>query len=278
MDAILAISQLHHADFPAAQKPLSPPPPPVDAAKIRDDFATAAVKGISLFDRAGRKAAKVKASGDADARIRHETEELRRQYDEYQQGLDQWWSRLLANDPDAVLYQLADAFEDNEAAAAPVGVNGDEVTIVVLLPGDNAVPERMPSTTAAGNLSLKKMTKKEHDAFYAMLAAGYVLVTAKEAFAVAPALGAVRIVAVRGTGTNAYGKKKGEALLATKIRKDATAGVQWTTVDAATVLNDISDELLVNQKGVNKTLSALDLAKEPDLAEVVASIDFDELE
>ena len=149
---------------------------------------------------------------------------------------------------------------------------------MVLLPGEDAVPERYPTLTQAGNLSLKKMSKKEHDAFYNVLAAGYTLVTVKEAFAVSPGLISARIVAVRETGTDAYGTKRGEALLAAGIRREKLAGVQWTTVDAPTILSDISDELLVNHKGVSRTLSALDLSKEPGLGQLMEAIDFDELD
>ncbi len=38
-----------------------------------------------------------------------------------QQELDRQWARLVGNDPDTVLATLAEAFEDNEAPAAPVG-------------------------------------------------------------------------------------------------------------------------------------------------------------
>lgn len=277
LEAIDAITKIHHEPFVLAEKPLSPPPPRVDAAAIRAQYAAAAVKGIGLFDRAARKTAKARAAVDAETRIQSETEQLRQQYADYQLELDKWWARLLANDPEVTLYQLATAFEDNDAAAAPLGVDDGEATIVVLLPGADAVPERLPSTTAAGNLSLKKTTKKEHDAFYGVLAAGYTLVTVKEAFAVAPALQSVRIVAVRGTGIDAYGRKRGEALLAARIRREKLDGVQWATVDAPTILNDISDELEVNQKGAAHTMTALDLAAEPELAKVVDLIEFEEL-
>lgn len=277
-DAIEAITTIHQETFALAEKPLSPPPPPVDGEAIHRRFATAAVKGIGFFDRAGRKAAKVNAALKAESAIREETARLRKQYDEYQAEFDRWWARLLANDPDVVLAQLATAFEDNEASAAPLGVSEGEATLVVLLPGDDAVPERYPTSTPTGRLSLKKMSKKEHDAFYNVLAAGFTLVTVKEAFAVAPALTGVRIVAVRGTGTDAYGKKRGEALLAARIGRDRLDGVQWANVDAPTVLTDVADELVINQKGVARTLTALDLSKEPQLGVVMDAIDFDELD
>jgi hypothetical protein len=95
---------------------------------------------------------------------------------------------LEANDPDTILATLAEAFEDNEAAAAPLEVSGDEVSLVVLVPAEDAVPQTKPATTSAGNLTLKRLTKPEAAEWYRALVCGYVPATVKEAFAVAPRL------------------------------------------------------------------------------------------
>lgn len=277
-DAFEAITTIHQETFAPAQKPLAPPAALVDAGAIRRECTAAALKGVGLFDRAGRTAAKEKALAEAELRIQKEVQARREQAVEQQGELNQLWVRLLANDPETVLDRLATAFEDNEAAAAPLGVSEAEATIVVLLPGEDVVPTRRPTTTAAGNLSLKRMAKKDRDAFYTRLAAGYALVTIKEAFAVAPALESVRVVAVRRVKKNAYGAKLAEVLLAAQVRLSALAGVQWTSQDAPTLLRDVADELLIHEKGVAKTLTPLDLSTEPELEKVVDSIDFDELD
>ena len=111
--------------------------------------------------------------------------------------LDQRWHALCANDPDVVLATLAEAFEDNEAPAAPVGVHGDEVAIVVLVPGLDVVPERMPQTTAAGNLSMPKLTKAKRADFYKLVVCGHLLATCRETFAVAPGVNSVRAAVIR---------------------------------------------------------------------------------
>ncbi len=172
---------------------------------------------------------------------------------------------------------LAEAFEDNEAAAAPIGVVGSEASVVVVVPPTSAVPERLPATTAAGNLSLKKMTKRQHADIYKLLVCGYVLATVKEAFAVAPGLTHVRVVALRRAETDAYGKARIEALLAARFSRDALFGVQWATVDAAVIVNDVSTDRIARLSGPNKEFSAIDLAGEPDLAAVIAAVDLTEL-
>jgi hypothetical protein len=187
------------------------------------------------------------------------------------------WGRLANNDPDVVLGTLAEAFEDNEAAAAPVGVSDAEASVVILVPPTTAIPERRPAITAAGNLSLKKLTKRESADFYKLLVCGYVLATVKEAFAVAPGLTHVRVVALRSPGTDAYGKVRIEALLGARFARAALDGVQWATADAAVVVNDTSTELTARFVGPSKEFTALDLAAEPDLVAVVAAVDLDEL-
>lgn len=62
-------------------------------------------------------------------------------------------TRLQANDQDMVMSVLSEAFDDNKAPAAPLGVDGDEVSLAVLVPADSAIPDKKPTTTQARNLS-----------------------------------------------------------------------------------------------------------------------------
>lgn len=126
--------------------------------------------------------------------------------------LDQQWQQLLGNDPDTVIASLAEAFEDNEAPAAPVGVDDAEVSLAVLAPAESTVPERMPRTTQAGNLTLRKLPKGEP--LYALLISGHVLVTLGEAFAVAPGIPAARVIELRSSGPDAYGNARLECIMA----------------------------------------------------------------
>lgn len=162
-------------------------------------------------------------------------------------------------------------------AAAPVGAAGSEASLVVMVPSPAAVPDRRPATTPAGNLTLKKLTKRDAADFYKLMVCGYVLVTVKEAFAVAPGLTHVRIVAVRDTGPDAYGTPRLEAVLAARFHREALRGVQWATAGAHTVVNDASEQLTVRTAGAAKELVAIDLAAEPDIRAVVDAIDAGEL-
>ena len=87
---------------------------------------------------------------------------------------------------------------------------------------------------------LKKLTKGQAADLYKQLVAGLVLATSKEAFALAPSVTNVRIVALRNTPADVYGMVRPEAILAARIARPALNGVQWTTASALTSLDGIS--------------------------------------
>ncbi|SNS69207.1 hypothetical protein SAMN06893096_106233 [Geodermatophilus pulveris] len=146
---------IHRQGFPPAQSPVAPPPPAPDTDAIRARHRKAALTGIGLLRRQERAAAQEQADRAAEVKLQASWAEAQRMQADYQAQLDVWWAALLANEPDTGIGTLAEAFEDNEAAAAPLSVDGDEVSLVVLAPSDSEafVPERMPGTTASGNLS-----------------------------------------------------------------------------------------------------------------------------
>jgi hypothetical protein len=175
----------------------------------------------------------------------------------------------MTNDSDVVLAVLSHEFQYMSAHAAPLGVWGAEAQLALRVPDPAALPERHPTTTAAGNLSLKKFTKGELSDLYKQLVAGLVLATAKEAFAVAPRVTGIRIVAIRNTPADAYGKVRPEAILATQIARPALNGVHWTKTDALTILNEIRSELITRIAGPSKAYAPLDLRTEPDIARLI---------
>jgi hypothetical protein len=163
---------------------------------------------------------------------------------------------------------LSQTFQTSGVNAAPLGVWDAEAQIALLAPDPAALPERHPTTTAAGNLSLKKFTKGEIADLYKQLV-GLVLATVKEGFAVAPGITDIRVVALRGTTADPYGKIHPEAILAAQIPRAALDGVQWTKADALTILNEISSELVTRTAGPSKAFAPLDLKKEPEIARLI---------
>src|SRR5262249_19085063 len=150
-------------------------------------------------------------------------------------------------------------FEDNEASAAAVGVHDDEVSLVVLAPDFSVIPEKWPEITSAGNPSLRALAKVKRISYYNLLVLGQVLVTIREAFAVAPRVGSARIVLIRPSSPDAYGKNHIECLAAARFEREALDGVQWDAADASVIFNDVATEKLFKQAGAAGELKPLDL-------------------
>ena len=271
--AFTAILDLHREAFAEARRPVAPPEPHVDEGEIRKRHEKAALAGVGVFQRAARaerKSAAAQAAAEEIAAVRARLTAERQQNQAY---LDERSAALLANDSEVVLATLEEAFEDNEAPAAALAVTGGEISLAVLAPGVDAVPDRMPGTTSAGNLTLRKLPKREKSDFYKLMVCGHALATVREAFAVAPGLGAARVVVFRHGRTDAYGKRGLECLLAFRVTRKAFDGVRWSDADAVTVLNDASTELLIKQVGAARELSPLDLSSEPELQTLADAIE-----
>ena len=275
--AIAEVQGLHRQTFPQSSRPVAPPAEPVDPSAARRRHRKAARAGVPWWDFAARSQAKLAADAATDREVAEE-KVRREQLRTVQQGeLDARWQQLLDNDPTCVVEVLTEAFEDNDAPAAVVGCHDGVASIVVLVPDVDVIPDRYPTTTQAGNLSLKRMTKTDQAALYRTMVAGYLLVTAKEAFAVAPRLVGARCVAIRVPRRDAYGVPVVEALVGCHLSRTALAGVRWSDTDAATVLVDANDELVYNAKGATKALAPIALDSEPDLAALVARVDVEHM-
>lgn len=277
-DAFLRILNLHRVDFPLAQRPVAPEPAVPDRAAIYQHYEKQALVGIGFFRRADRSAARHHGAAQAEAEAARQWAAAKAQQEYWQRELDRQWHLLLANDPDTVLQTLAAAFEDNEAPSAAVGVSGGEVSLVVLVPpADQAIPDRMPGRTAAGNLSLKKITQAARSDYYKQFVCGQILVTLREAFAVAPALDSGRVVVLRNDGRDPYGRPAVACIAAVGVRRRALEGIRWHEADAIGIVNAASHEQLIVQKGRSKELAPLDLVAEHDIAALIQAVDLEEL-
>ncbi|MBU6244791.1 MAG: hypothetical protein KGP12_06205 [Actinomycetales bacterium] len=262
---------VHQQEFPPAQPPVIARPSVPDVAVLVKEHRKRSVQGISWFRRRARRQAKADALVQArqawdDANASADAELARLQAD-----ADAWWARLLANDPATVLGQLADAFDDNDAPCAPLQVTGSEVSLAMLAPADEAIPDRLGRMTSAGNPSLARLPKGERGQMITAVTCGFVLVTLRETFAVAPGLESARMVVVREAGMDAYGRPRLECVLAGRWLKARFDGVRWKDVDAGTIAMDTADELILDIRG--GAPRPLSLADQPDLRELVASID-----
>lgn len=276
MQVFQEILNLHRADFPPSRRPVVPAPS-IDENGIRTRHENAALAGIGLFKREQRTAAKHQAQAWAEYEISTERTRLAQQQAYLQGQLDERWQQLCANEPAVVLATLEEAFEDNEAPAAAVGLHADELALVVLSPPMEIVPERMPATTQAGNLTLRKLPKKERVSFYKLLVCGHLLATLREAFAVAPSLRSARVVVLRSAGPDSYGNPRVECILAAHFFRKAFDGIRWDAAEASDVVNDTASELLIKERGAAKEFDSIDLSNESELATLIEQVDVSEL-
>ncbi|HEU5472743.1 MAG TPA: hypothetical protein VFV67_19010 [Actinophytocola sp.] len=276
-DALNEFLNLHRQDFPEAVRPIAPAPPPIHTKAIISAHRAQAVKGIGLFQRAARKAALAAADQAAQREIERQTLNQEQQRVRYQAQLDQWWAALVGNDEDVVLSVLAEAFEDNEAPAAAVGVNGSELSVVVLVPSIDIVPERRPATTPAGNLTLKKLAKAERGGLHTTMVASHVLLTVREALAVAPGITGVRVVALQHSRNDAFGRPRVDVLLAANFERTRLAAVRWDQAEAGTIVDDAATECPTKLRRTTNELQALDLSHESAIEELLAHVELDEL-
>jgi hypothetical protein len=273
--AFQRILDLHREEFTPVTAPMAPSSQPIAASAVRKRHEQEALRGLNVFQRSARASAKEQAAKAASLEIQEETARQQREHADLQRQLDEQWHRLLANDPDVVFATLMEAFEDNEALAAIAGVHDSEVSVIVMAPDIDVVPERMPKVTEAGNLSLGKLTKSMRNSFYLLLVCGYAVTTVREALAVAPGIESVRLVMVRRTSPNAYGLRGIECLMAAVFSREALQGIQWQTTNAGAIVQDASTELRIRQ-GAADVIKPLDLSNEPDLAALLQAVDLED--
>lgn len=169
------------------------------------------------------------------------------------------------------------SFEANDSKAVAAGVAGDEISLISQVPQLEQVPDKTLGVTEAGNPSLRKATKSDRHALYKTIVAGYIIVTVKEAFAMAPSIQRVRIVAGRRTPEDAYGRTLIEPLVAAWFTRTNLNGIRWEQTTAIQILNDASDELIVAEKGTIKELIPIDLKKHPKLTDLAHSASLNEI-
>ena len=157
--------------------------------------------------------------------------------------------RAHSNEPNAVGNALALA---HRASARPVRVNGvedGEAHLVLRVDGPELVPESKPATTPSGAPTLHKVTKTDRAAWHRQIVASQVLLAAKEAMAAAPALLAVRIVAVDYAGV---------PLLGARATRTGLEAADWRQ-DAWAILTRLDAAMRCDLRGRTQELRTIDL-------------------
>ena len=269
------ITDLHRRPVNGAVRPVAAECPPIDESAIRKRQLKTARKGIGIWKRPERKNAARQAAIGADADIAAARTAREAQRRQVQARLDEQWRKLLANDPVVVLAALKDAFKENATHARAVTVNASELTLVVFVAGTEIVPERLPATTEAGNLSLRKMTQSQSAGFYTTAVCGQVLAAVRQALAAAPGLDSVRAAAARVGAIDVYGKSRSECLAAATFTRAELDKVDWTNAASPAIFDQCAHHVTVTMTDRVKHLEPIDLTGQPALAALIAAIDIE---
>lgn len=260
---------LHRQEFPPAQAPQAPPAELVDERAIERRCRKRELAGISLLKRKERRAAKERARAAAGQEAAEEQARREQERAAIQQELDEHWKLLLGNDPQTVLETLEAAFDDNEAPAAAVDCDDGRVTVLLLGEGEELIPERVPSVTPTGRPTARKLSQTDRNKFYLAWLFSNVLVTVKEAFAVAPGLRAVTAVILRKE-SNPFGESRLLAIYCGTFSRERFQRLDFSREDVVDAPMH-AEEVRLNTKDRTMAVEPLDLERHPDLKELIAT-------
>lgn len=262
---------VHQTAFPLAQPPKAPSPQPVDIAGMEKRAVKEATEGISILKRSARREAADRARSAAQAEATREWARRQEEHHEDQKDLDAAWDRLLSNDAETVIAALEGAFADNEAPAVPVDVVDGRVTILMVMEGEDAFPERVPKLTPTGRPSLRTLSKTERTQLYVGWMSSNILATVREALATAPHLQAVTVAVLRRGSPTPFGEIPIGVVYAGTFSREMCSRITWEKPEALDAIL-YADDLLMKSTGRTKQLAEIDLSDHPDLRAVVDEV------
>ncbi|HEY3683130.1 MAG TPA: DUF4236 domain-containing protein [Streptosporangiaceae bacterium] len=269
-----ALVTLHLREFPPTQRPIVPPPVPMDARPIARAMKRDQLQGISVFDRKRRRDAKALARTRTEQEVGRQEQLRRAEHARRQSGADTWWHALNRHDTDTVMAVIEAAYEDNEFPAACVDVGEGRsryATVLVMFGPPSLVPERKADLTPTGRPTLKTRTKTERNSLYAAALGSTVIATVKEGFAVAPSVQEIQLLALRKDSAAATAADYVTAIYAARFSRERFRNTDWSRVDPIALLLTAPDAL-IKRKGSAREVVPIDLANEPGLQALVEHV------
>ena len=270
-----SLVSLHHETFTPAQRVTVLPPTAPDPARILREQTKTQLRGIGLFNRAGRREARARARQITDQRVASEAAASAAGHRAAQSHADAEWAALCAHHRDLVLPALEDAFEDNQSPAACIDVDIEAgtryPTVLIVFGASDMVPEQTPALTPAGRPTLRKRTKTDRNALYAAALGSTVLATVKEGFAVAPSVDELRVVVVRKDPHAASADQYVTAIYVGRFHRRGVERVDWTRIDPGEALLQAAGARL-QRRGSTREIVGLDVAGDQGLRALVEQL------
>ncbi|MFN8099665.1 MAG: hypothetical protein U0Q21_15410 [Dermatophilaceae bacterium] len=169
------------------------------------------------------------------------------------------------------------AFADNASDSVCVdagttvidGSSVNYVSVVVMYGDVTVIPEHRPDVTPGGKLTIKKRTKSDRNALYARAIASTVLVTAKEALAVAPGATEVRVMVVRPAAV----RSGVEPIFAGAYSRALLDSVDWSRNDDPFVVAFDGSDVRYSTKGSAHEVVAFPVPTGSSMAGLLDALD-----
>ncbi|MFI6284166.1 TerD family protein [Streptomyces sp. NPDC051018] len=264
------MTNVHLQTFPAARPPFVAGPPELGPEWARAEAEAFHLRGLGMFARAERAAAKERAEQDAPVYLVDQQARLRSAHEQLSADAGQWWRELTGNDEETVCEAVNAAFSDNPAAGCAVGVEGSVMSVVMRQQDLDSLPTQAPGLTPAGRPTLKDLTKRERTERWLTVMGSNVIATLKEGFATAPGITAVNLAVLtrmpetRRLGVVAYGRWTRRAV--ESVSRHGADDAQWFL--------DIGEDVLCSVRrtasgNVSSTVRPLDTRGLPGLQELL---------
>ncbi|MFG1996753.1 exonuclease domain-containing protein [Actinoplanes sp. NPDC048988] len=231
--------EVHRETFAAARPRVAVPAPLPDREDVYRHYERHALRGVGIFDRAGRTRARQTAAEYTERWMAAQWAEAEAHRVAQQAGFDDQWRRLIGNDEDTVLGVLAAAFEavPGYAPVGVVNVDGDRLELALAAASDRVLPDAL--------------TGEQRAWMYKAMVNSQVLAAVRQAFALAPGLRSARVVVVRHD-------LRRPCVLSLVVTRAALESVRWDIADATEVVTRTGSELLVRSEGAFGDLGPVD--------------------
>ncbi|GAA0953356.1 hypothetical protein GCM10009550_35230 [Actinocorallia libanotica] len=263
-------TSVHLQDFPPARLPIVSRPPALDQDWALSAASAFHLRGLGVFARADRAAARRRARQEAPAYLASERARLAQKHQQLAASADQWWQALTMNDEETVCEAVNAAFADNPAAGCAVGVRDGVLSVLMRQQDLDTLPDRMPALTPGGRTTLKKLTKRDRLLWWLTIMGSNVIATLKEAFASAPGITAIdlavltRMSETQRLGVVAYGQWTRRAIETTPWREPRDA------LHFLDLGRDVSCSVTVTASGnLSTVVKPLDIERLPSLRELL---------